>query len=138
VGSEPLIVLDTHALWWLDQQIASLGARARTLADEALTEDELAVSAISFCEIAALVRSGKLRLQPSVASWRRDLLDRGLLESMLDGDVAIRAIYLPNLHRDPADRIIVATALTMNATLLTADERILAWPGPLSRCDARV
>jgi PIN domain nuclease of toxin-antitoxin system len=138
LGSIPLILLDTHVLWWLDQQVSSLGTKARALADDALSEGELCVSAISFCEIAALVRQGRLGLQPPMATWRRDLMQRGLLERMVDGEVAISAVELPTMHRDPADRIIVATALVLAATLLTADERILAWAGPLERCDARL
>jgi PIN domain nuclease of toxin-antitoxin system len=137
LGSIPLILLDTHVLWWLDQQVSSLGTEARALADDALSEGELCVSAISFCEIAALVRQGRLGLQPPMAAWRRNLVQRGLLERMVDGEIAISAVDLPAMHRDPADRIIVATALALDATLLTADERILAWSGPLRRADAR-
>jgi PIN domain nuclease of toxin-antitoxin system len=133
-----VILLDTHVLWWLDQKVGTLGPGARAVADDALSEGKLAISAISFCEIAALVQGDRLTLRLGVDRWRCDLIDRGLLEAMIDGTIAIRAIQLPDLHRDPADRLIVATALTMEATLLTADERILAWSGPLRRCDARV
>ena len=69
-----MIFFDTHVLLWMDQRVPRMGAKARSVADDALSEDELWVSAISFCEIAALV---------------------------------------------------------------TADERILGWPGPLRRLDAR-
>jgi PIN domain nuclease of toxin-antitoxin system len=51
----------------------------------------------------------------------------------LDGAIAHGATELPDLHPDPADRFIVATALTLGATLLTADQAILSWPGPLRR-----
>jgi PIN domain nuclease of toxin-antitoxin system len=133
-----LILLDTHALWWLDQRVPSLGPRARASADDALGAGKLAVSAISFCEIAALLQRGKLRLRPAIRMWRRELIGQGLLECMVDGDIAVQAVQLEDMHRDPADRIIVATALSLDATLLTADERILAWPSPLRRLDARL
>jgi PIN domain nuclease of toxin-antitoxin system len=133
-----VIVLDTHVLLWLDQEVGLLGAKARALADYALTEGGLAVSAISFCEIAALVTRAKFVLRLPVQEWRQDLLDRGVSELAVDGQIAIDAVLLPALHRDPADRLIVATALATEAVLLTADERILAWPGPLDRIDARL
>jgi PIN domain nuclease of toxin-antitoxin system len=53
------------------------------------------------------------------------------------GDIAIAAVRLIDLHGDPADRIIVATSVAAGATLVTADDRILGWPGTLERQDAR-
>lgn len=133
-----MILLDTHVLLWLDQEIGLLGAKAQALADYALTEGGLAVSAISFCEVAALVTRAKFVLRLPVQEWRQDLLDKGILELAVDGQVAIGAVLLPEVHRDPADRLIVATALATESVLVTADERILAWPGPLDRIDARL
>jgi PIN domain nuclease of toxin-antitoxin system len=66
------------------------------------------------------------------------LLENGLKEVALTGESGITAVQLAGLHGDPADRIITATALSSGATLVTADERLLAWPGPLKRVDARV
>lgn len=60
-----MIVLDTNALLWLDQEETRLGRRARELADQALVDEERWVSAISFCEVAALVTFGTLRLRLS-------------------------------------------------------------------------
>jgi PIN domain nuclease of toxin-antitoxin system len=132
-----LILLDTHVLWWLDQDLPTLGEQALTVADEALTSGNLIVSAISFCEIAKLIRNDRITLRRPVADWRDELLGQYLLECPVDGSIAITAVGLDGLHRDPADRLIVATAQTLDATLLTADERLLAWPGPLRRLDAR-
>ena len=53
----------------------------------------------------------------------------------MDGEIGIRAATLPDFHADPADRLIVATALEGHR-LVTADRRILDWPGQLSRLDA--
>jgi PIN domain nuclease of toxin-antitoxin system len=108
----------------------------RELADAALADGELWVSAISFREVAALVILGGLRLRLPTARWRRELLDRGLLEQPVDGEVAIRAVELRDFHKDPGDRLIVATALMLGATLVTSDRKILDWPGPLDRIDA--
>ena len=72
-----------------------------------------------------------------MVGWRDSLLSAGLGEVPLDGESAIGAALLPEFHKDPADRLIVATALVEGARLVTSDGRILAWPGTLDRADAR-
>ena len=83
-----------------------------------------------------LVAKGRERFPEDVSNWRRDLLGQGLIEIPVDGDIGIRANALADFHADPADRIIVATALNGHR-LVTADERILSWPGSIDRLDAR-
>jgi PIN domain nuclease of toxin-antitoxin system len=134
-GGGLLILLDTHAL--LDLGLPEIGLAARTACNEALHEGRLAVSAISFCEAAALIDRQRFQLDRDVRHWRDDLLIGGLVELPVDGEIEISAVALSDLHRDPADRLIVATALRHGARLVTADQRILAWPGPLDRQDAR-
>lgn len=82
-----------------------------------------------------LVRKGRLRLLADLRAWRRNLLDQGLIEIPVDGGIASRAGALGRIHGDPADRIIVATALAGHR-LMTADRQILEWSGPLSRLNA--
>jgi PIN domain nuclease of toxin-antitoxin system len=130
------VLLDTHALIWLDQDDPSLGAEARKRADLALQQGKLAVSAISFWETAMLVTKGRVTMALPIAVWRRDLLGLGLLEFPIDGDIGIAAAQL-DLHGDPADRLIVATAQIKEAALLTADQPLLQWGNPLERFDAR-
>ena len=72
-----------------------------------------------------------------VSSFRRRVLAGGANEIPVTGAIGIAAVTLPDLHGDPADRIIVATALAHDATLLTADRQLLGWSGPLKRHDAR-
>ena len=81
------------------------------------------------------VQKGRLDFLLDLDAWRRDLLDQGLLEVPVDGRIAARAGLLPYMHGDPADRMIVATAL-QGHQLLTADRQILDWPGRLNRLDA--
>lgn len=138
MGGPTLILLDTHVLLWLTEGETRLGAKARRIADAALAEDQLAVCAISFWEIAVLEQKGWLLLHQSIESWRRDLLELGLVEVAVGGDMAIAAAQLADFHPDPADRLITATASLRGATLVTADERILRWPGAVRRHDARV
>jgi PIN domain nuclease of toxin-antitoxin system len=132
-----MILLDTHALIWLAEASSRLGTEARKQADEALGRDELMVSAISFWETAMLQSRGRLEIDLPVADWRVALLRLGIGEVTIAGEVGIDAAQLAAFHGDPADRLITATAKRLGATLLTADERILAWSGDLTRADAR-
>lgn len=132
-----MILLDTHALIWLDQASDRLGRQARDIIDAATRAGELAVSAISFWETAMLLQRGRITLSLPLEVWRADLLGAGLVEIAVTGMVGIRAALLRDVHPDPADRLIVASALEQRAALVTADTRILEWPGQLQRVDAR-
>lgn len=103
--------------------------------DRALQSNEVAVSAISFWELEMLQRKKRIEIDYEVGLWRRLLLHEGLIEIPVDGEVAIRAASLTGFHNDPADRFVVATAMAGHQ-LVTADRRILDWPGTLSRLDA--
>jgi PIN domain nuclease of toxin-antitoxin system len=132
-----VIVLDTHVLIWFAEDVPELGKRAAAAADEALRSDELAVSAISFWEIAMLARKGRLELADAPAAVRRKVLEQGIREIAIDGSIGMGAAELSGFHGDPADRIIVATAVANDATLITADRPIRRWRGPLKSRDAR-
>lgn len=103
----------------------------------AWAKNSVAVSAISFWEIAVLCDRRRIRLPVPVAEWRKTLLGSGLIEWPVDGDVALRANDLATLPVDPADRFIVATALCRHADVMTADTTLLDWRHALSRHDAR-
>ena len=77
----------------------------------------------------------RITLLQDAGSWREMLLQDGLVEIPVDGAIGIRANELVDFHADPADRMIVATALGGHR-LVTADRRILDWPGNLDRMDA--
>ena len=98
--------------------------------------DALALSAISFWEIAMLRDKVRIWSPDDVELWRREQLGHGMVEIPVDGEARIRAATIVDFHADPADCIIVATALGGHR-LATADERILAWGGDLDRLDAR-
>ena len=138
MGGIALILIDTHALIWLDQDDTALGRGSRELADAALEDGTLAVSAISFWEIALLALKKRIAISLDVRRWRLDLLGSGLVEIPIDGEIGLAAAHLDDLHGDPADRFILATAQANGATLLTADRKLLDWPGQLARHDARV
>jgi PIN domain nuclease of toxin-antitoxin system len=125
VGSVEVILLDTHVAIWAAFDDNALGRNCRRLVRRASDQNELAVSAISFWEIALLVRKGRLRLVDSANEARRVILNSGATELPLTGEIAILAGDLEDLHGDPADRFIAATAIMHDATLVTADERLL-------------
>ena len=122
----------------MDQADPRMGRSARGLADAAIEVGELAVSVISFWEVALLLTLGRLRIREPATRWRHELLERGVVELPLGGGTCIAAAQLEQFHADPADRFMVATAQAVGARLVTADQRILAWPGPLDRQDARL
>lgn len=132
-----MMLLDTHVLVWLDEGSQRLGNQSLSSIDAALKDGELGVSVISFWEVAMLVNKGRLKIQMDLQLWRRSLLESGLQEIPLTGEVAIYSALVDDFHGDPADRMIVATAQHLNAELVTADEKILSWKHELLRMDAR-
>jgi len=132
------ILLDTHTLIWLIEGNARLGKRSQQLIDPPAGSSSIFVSAISFWETAMLANRDRVRLSRPIELWRQNVLALGILELPIHGDTAISVARLDGFHADPADRFIVATALQYSLTLVTADEKILAWTGPLARHDARL
>ena len=82
-----------------------------------------------------LVTRGRIRLTDDVRSWRREHLEQGVVEIPVGGEIGIRAVELADFHADPADRLIVVTALAGHR-LVTSGRRILEWPGSLDRLRA--
>ncbi len=78
---------------------------------------------------------GRIDLADDVHTWRRRQLEQGMIEIAVDGEIGIRAASLEEFHPDPADCIIVASALS-GYRLVTADSRILGWSGQLNRLSA--
>ena len=131
-----MMLLDTHILLWQRWGDQRLGVQTRDLLQHSLREEEAAVSAISFWEVAMRIQKGQINFDLDLHEWRNTLIRQGLIEIPVDGAIAARAGLLGGIHGDPADRIIVATALGGHR-LVTADQRILGWGGNLDRLDAR-
>jgi PIN domain nuclease of toxin-antitoxin system len=121
VGSAEVILLDTHAAVWVAVDNRALGKHSEQILKKAVRAGELAVSAISFWEIALLVTRRRLRRLDSVRELRERLLKQGIIELPLTGEIAVLAGELESLHGDPADRFIAATAIVHDATLVTAE-----------------
>lgn len=127
MGRDAVILLDTHVLVRYLMGDKKLGKRAVASIDKALPLDEVFVSAISFWEVAMLVERGRIELDTTVAAFRALALRHGVQEDAIDGEVAIAAGELPAPHGDPADRLLVATAILRGLTLVTADQVLLSW-----------
>ena len=132
-----MIVLDTHALVWAINDERKLGRKTRKLIDRMWVGNRVAVCALTFWEVALLHARRRIELPTPTGEWRVQLLADGLIELPVDGSIGVRAVDLDGLPDDPADRLIVATALHHRAELVTADERRLAWKHALVRHDAR-
>lgn len=120
-----MIVLDTHAwVWWVSGS-QELSRTAGQAIEHAMGRGTLRVSSISAWEVALLARKGRLVLTMEVDEWvaRSEALPF-LRFVPLDHRIALRSIALEGLHDDPADRMIVATAMSLGAPLVTRDRRL--------------
>jgi len=125
-----MIVLDTHVLvCWVSSDPA-LSEAAKGAIEKELDGGEIVVSSISAWEIAMLVERGRLILSMDVGSW---LATVAQIESVsflpVDVEIALKSVDLPGeFHKDPADRMIVATARKLAVPLVTKDEKICGYP----------
>lgn len=116
------IVLDTHALLWWHAKSDRLSAKALRAINDASV---VIVSPISFWEIAMLVQKGRVALDRPTDIWVSDFQSTDRIEiSQLTPAIAVAAAELRDLHGDPADRILVATANAHSVPLVTKDEKI--------------
>jgi PIN domain nuclease of toxin-antitoxin system len=123
-----LLLLDTHCWLWAQLgQVDRLSRRAVAAMRNAESAGNLRVSVISVWELGMLEERGRVALPMNIRNWVEEaLIKPGISLAPLTTEIAIESSNLPgNLHGDPADRIIVATARAWNATLLTKDERLI-------------
>ena len=120
-------LLDTHVLiWWLNDRM-QLSPRQREVVEAATPDGPVFVSDISLWEVAMLAGLGRIRLALPLREWLDKAVAPPLVRRQgISPAVATEVVALPDsFHRDPADRILVATARVLGATLLTNDRRIV-------------
>jgi PIN domain nuclease of toxin-antitoxin system len=122
------LLLDTHLLLWAAAGAGLSKAAAMLIADES---NDLLFSPASIWEIAIKSGLGKPDFTLDAAVFRRALLDSGYGELPITSGHAAAVATLPDLHRDPFDRIMVAQAIAEGVTFLTVDRSILRYPGPI-------
>jgi len=130
------LLLDTHVLVWAESLEERLGSRTRALLLD--SSHTLLVSPISTLELSRLISLSRLTLRKPLSDWlaaaRQNLL---FVDATFSHAAAIESYELPGtFHKDPADRILIATARELDCALVTADERILAYPN-VTTIDAR-
>jgi PIN domain nuclease of toxin-antitoxin system len=123
-----MLLLDAHALVWLASDQEQLTSRGKTSIREAA--GRLFISAISSLEIAILVKRGRLELPLPPERFVGECLRRhGITEIPLDSAIAMAAASLPDIHNDPFDRILAATAIIHRLDLLSKDTVLPRYPG---------
>jgi PIN domain nuclease of toxin-antitoxin system len=124
-----VLVLDTHVWIWSAEGDRRVGRRAQGLIARAAAREAIGLSPASVFETAALYAAGRLRLARPIEQWIREALDAMRVRiALLSPAVATDAGLIPAAAvPDPMDRLIIATARQLDATLLTCDRRILEY-----------
>jgi PIN domain nuclease of toxin-antitoxin system len=120
-----VILLDTHVVVWLAFDQTQLSKNARAVINDARQNgDGLAISDITLLELTTLSSKGRIRLNISLESFLREIEERFVVQP-ISSRACVRALGLPDTYpKDPADRIIGATAIVKGMSLLTADREI--------------
>lgn len=124
-----MVLLDTHALIWWMTNVKRLSKKARSMIEEESKKGSVVISAISIWEIAMLVKKGKVAFSVDPELFL-DHLESEIQVKILpvSARIARLSVSLPHAdHNDPADRMIVATAMVYRAVLVTKDKKIRQW-----------
>ncbi len=123
-----MIVLDTHILiWWATGDLAKLSPKALAAINQELQGGEIIISSITAWEIAMLIAKERIIISMDLDEWLSTIAQIEAVKFYaVDNDIAVKSATLPGeFHKDPADRMIVATARKLGCGLVTADEKIL-------------
>lgn len=121
------ILLDTHIWIWLINGDKDLPAAIKNLIEKQIDHITLWISIISVWEVGMLVKKDRLALPYQPAEWVNRALSSGIKLAELTPHIAVESSFLSNAPRDPADQIIIATAKSLQATLITVDKEILKY-----------
>lgn len=124
------LLLDTHLLLWAAGEPDRLSVRARALMED--QDNALVFSAASLWEITIKAGLGRTDFQIDPHLLRRGLIENGYEELPVTGQHALAVVQLPDVHRAPFDRILVAQATVEGLLLLTHDPLVQAYPGPIT------
>lgn len=125
------LLLDTHVLLWAAAFPERLSSEALRLLDD--PAHELLFSAASLWEVAIKSALGRPDFSVDARLLRRGLLDNGYLELPVASEHAVAIDGLPPIHKDPFDRLLIAQSMVEGITLLTADDMVAQYPGPVRK-----
>jgi len=125
-----VIVLDTHVWVWFVSNPELLSKAAKKAIDASIQQKGIFISSISAWEVALLAAKKRLKLSIDVTDWIIKSEKLPFFQFIpVDNSIAVKAVNLPQpLHKDPADRIIIATAINAGAPVVTKDEKLLHYP----------
>jgi PIN domain nuclease of toxin-antitoxin system len=126
-----ILLLDTHLLLWAAGQPDRLSEEARDMLAD--SRNALCFSAASLWEITIKRGLGRSDFRVDPHLLRRGLVENDYTEVPITSEHVMATAHLPPLHRDPFDRVLVAQAQTEGALLLTSDEVVARYPGPIRR-----
>lgn len=121
------MILDTHIwIWFITQEFDRFPIHWREAIE---TVEQVGISPISCFEVALAHHRGRLTLPCKVDRWLREALEpSGILLFPITPEIAYRAVNLSPIHRDPFDRLIIATAISANAKLASIDDAFSLYP----------
>lgn len=125
------LLLDTHLLLWLAATPKKLSKKARTFIED--QDNESFFSAASIWEVAIKQTLGREDFAVDAHLLRRGLLDNGYSELPILSDHAVAVNSLPDIHKDPFDRMLIAQATVEGFVLVTADQTVAKYPGPINK-----
>lgn len=120
------ILLDTHVLLLVAGNPQQLSAQARKLLED--PQNQLYFSAASLWEISIKNKLGRADFKVDLPVLRRNLLDCGFEEIAINSAHTLAVEALPNIHKDPFDRMLVAQTIVEGITLMTADSTVAEYP----------
>jgi PIN domain nuclease of toxin-antitoxin system len=125
------LLLDTHLLLWAAGEPEKLPPEAVAAIEN--PDNDLLFSAASLWEVSIKRGLGRADFTVDPRLLRRGLIDNGYIELPISGEHAVAVDSLPAIHKDPFDRILVAQSIVEGITLLTADDLVAQYPGPIRR-----
>jgi PIN domain nuclease of toxin-antitoxin system len=130
LGAGALILLDTHVwVWWLSDP-TDLSQKAQHVIEGAIGKNAIAISSISCWELAMLVKLGRLQLDRPLVEWIAASENLPFINFIpVNNEITVDSVNLPEpIHKDPVDRMMIATARIGNWQLVTKDHKIRKYP----------
>lgn len=125
------LILDTHILLWAAAQPERLSEKAVSLIDD--MQNKLYFSSASIWEVVIKNNLNRADFSVDPHLLRRALVENGYLELPIAVQHVLAIAHLPNIHKDPFDRILVAQAESEGILLLTMDDTVAAYSGPIQK-----